>query len=137
MNEKESIDYDAATSEFLPFSGLNIEAIWGDRVEDCLDKIILKFEKESLVIQAKPEDDSIHLFRLSNAEIDGVLESPEPVPDILSQYIGQKFAWGWVTVNQQNYMDGVVLSFNDITPKVLLNVMASSLYMFEIRETND
>src|SRR5436190_10312480 len=102
MNEKQIINYDAATSEFLPFAGLKIEEIWGDRILDSLDKIILKFEKECLVIQAEPEHDTIRLFRRSNAEIDGVLESPEPGPDILNQYIGQKFAWGWITVNQQN-----------------------------------
>ena len=36
---------------------------------------------------------------------------------------------GSITINQQNYLDGVLLSFDDIRPDIALNVMASSIYV--------
>jgi len=137
MNEELYDSYVTATSTFLAFNGLYIESIWNEEVEGCLDKVILKFEKESLVIKAVPDDDSVQLFKVSNSEAGQLLQFAEPAVGVWSKFIGQKFGWGWITVNQQNYLDGVLLSFNEIVPNVLLNVMASSLYVFEIREIDD
>jgi hypothetical protein len=41
--------------------------------------------------------------------------------------IGQAFGWGWITINQQDALDGILLSFDGIIPLVMLNVIASSI----------
>lgn len=137
MNENPFVGYLKATSTFLSFEGLCIESVWCERVDDCLEKIILKFETESLVIKAVADDDTVQLLRVPNAELAEVLQHAEPAPRVFSKYVGQEFGWGWIAVNQQNYLDGVLLSFNDIVPNLLLSVIASSLHVFEIREIND
>jgi hypothetical protein len=43
------------------------------------------------------------------------------------RFIGEVFGWGWITINQQDALDGILLSFDGITPQVMLNVMASSI----------
>ena len=43
-------------------------------------------------------------------------------------FIGKVFGWGWITLNQQGYCDGVLLSFEQVVfPEVALNVIASSI----------
>jgi len=39
----------------------------------------------------------------------------------------KSFGWGWLTINQQGYIDGDMLSFAGITPRLLITVVASSL----------
>ncbi len=41
--------------------------------------------------------------------------------------IGKAFGWGWLTLNQQGYCDGALLSFGDLNPRILLQVIASSI----------
>ena|SRR6185437_13010786 len=48
--------------------------------------------------------------------------------------IGQPFGWGWLTMNKQGYMDGLLLGFGeDIEPKIILNVVASEIKVGTIR----
>jgi hypothetical protein len=42
-------------------------------------------------------------------------------------FIGEPFGWGWITINQQDALDGILISFAGITPQLMLNVMASSI----------
>lgn len=49
-----------------------------------------------------------------------------------SDVIGKQFGWGWVTVNQQGYLDGVLLSLNGIVPEILINVVASEIKVRKI-----
>ena len=125
--------YDLFTSEFLPLSEMELRSVWYVRVEGDLDQIILAFESESLVVKAEIDYDTIQLSRIPNSAIEQET-SAEPVEGVWSKYIGQKFCWGWVTINQQNYLDGVMLSFTGIYPNILLNVIASSIKVFEISE---
>jgi hypothetical protein len=137
MNENPFVGYANATSTFLSFGGLCIESVWCERVDDCLEKIMLKFETEALVIKAVADDDSVQLFRVPNGELAQLLQHAEPPPCVFAKYVGQEFGWGWIAVNQQNYLDGVLLSFNGIVPNLLLNVIASSLHVFEVCDAND
>ena len=137
MDDNLYSSYETASSTFLPFSGLSINSVWYLSVEDCLATVILKFENECLIIKANAEDDSIQLSRASRPAIDQILQSANPAEGVWSKYVGQKFGWGWIAINQQNYFDAVLLSFNDIVPNLLLNVIASSLHVFEISEVSD
>ena len=124
-------NYDLFTSEFLPFSEKEFRSVWYVWVEGCLGKIILSFENESLAIKAEIDDDTISLSRIPNSAIDQETNAIR-VEGVWSKYFGQKFGWGWITINQQNYLDGVMLSFTNIDPDILLNVAASSINVFEI-----
>lgn len=126
-------NYDLFTSEFLPLSEMEFRSVWYVWVEGNLDKIILSFENESLVIKAEIDDDTVRLSRIQNSEIAKETNAVR-VDGIWSKYIGQKFCWGWVTINQQNYLDGIMLSFTGIYPNLLLNVIASSIKVFEVSE---
>jgi len=129
-------NYDSVTSEFLPFGGMELNSVAYIHSDGCLDRIILFFDDESLVIQAERDYDTVQLSRVPNSEIVSLSDLSEP-HDIWSKYIGQKFSWGWVMINQQNYLDGIILSFGSIAPNVLLNVAASSIYVFELSEITD
>lgn len=57
-----------------------------------------------------------------------VLAASEP----WQKLIGKECGWTWVTINQQGYRDGVLLSFSGIVPSVMLHVIASSIEVFRI-----
>jgi hypothetical protein len=95
--------------------------------EGTLDRIVFGFGQVSLVVVADENDDSIEV---TTADTDGLQDSggvdgsrSEPWREL----IGKPFGWGWVTVNQQGYCDGLLLSFGGIVPQVALNVIASSI----------
>lgn len=98
------------------------------RVTDdgCLVRITLRFDRSFLKIAARSDDDAIELEagELAVVPTQGAdASASEPWKDL----IGKHFGWGWVTINQQGYCDGVLLSFDGIIPQVLLNVVASSI----------
>ena len=111
-----------------------LRAVWRVYFEQSLDKIILKFDHDSLSIEAVSDDDTITLQIISNTNlnledaIDGSLSEP------WNTFIGQSFGWGWITINQQEAVDGVLLSFRGIVPQIILNVMASSIKENKIKK---
>jgi Family of unknown function (DUF6334) len=92
--------------------------------EGSLDEIIFDFGSVSMVVAADEEDDSIDIAISEGNRPKGVDASRQ---EPWSELIGKPFGWGWLTINQQGYCDGILLSFGDIRPQVLLNVMASSI----------
>ena len=113
--------------EFHRINGHALRAVWHVYSDQCLDKIILEFDQDCLIAEAEPADDTI-VFRsgsksaLSRDQWQDASNS-EPWRDL----IGRAFGWGWVTINQQDFLDGILLSFDGITPQVMLNVIASSI----------
>ncbi len=115
----------------LEFHGINeqpLRAVWRVYTDDCLDKIILEFDQVSLVAKAQQDDDTIVFHLLNNNERDllGCVDASHSAP--WSDFIGKRFGWGWVIINQQDALDGILLSFDGITPQLMLIVMASSIY---------
>jgi hypothetical protein len=49
-----------------------------------------------------------------------------------SRFLNEECGWTWLAVNQQGYWDSILLSFEAVVPNILLNVMASSIYVFTI-----
>jgi len=104
--------------------------------DKCRETLALAFTTKTLLFTANPEDDSISvrsedtpfLSTSSWARIDG----KKPWKSLL----GAEFGWGWVTINQQGYCDGVLLSFNGLSPTILLCVMGSSITVHQIVEEN-
>jgi hypothetical protein len=78
-------------------------------------------------MEAEPYDDTIkfHLISNNDRNTDGWIDASQSKP--WSSFIGKTFGWGWITINQQDALDGILLSFDGIIPEVMLNVIASSI----------
>lgn len=127
---EELLPYPDLDSLLLEFEGINrqvLRAVWRVYTEASLGKIVLGFDQDSLVVEAEPYDDTITIHLISNNDrnTDGWIDASHSKP--WSNFIGQTFGWGWITINQQGYLDGILLSFDGIIPQVMLNVMASSI----------
>lgn len=85
------------------------------------------FEHNSLMVEAQPDDDSIMIHVINNNDRDTTGWIDTSHSEVWRDFIGEPFGWGWITINQQDFLDGVLLSFDGITPQVMLNVMASSI----------
>jgi hypothetical protein len=120
-------DYQSGLLEFHKIAGHSLRRVWRCYVEKCLDRIVLEFDRESLVLQAEPEDDTM-VFSVTANDDRGTADWLDASDDALWRgFIGQAFGWGWITINQQDALDGVLLSFNGIRPRIILNVVASSI----------
>ena len=114
----------------LEFHGINghlLRAVWRVYKQESLDKIVLGFDQDSLVVEAEPDDDTIvfHLISNNDRNKDDWIDASHS--ELWSSFIGETFGWGWITINQQDALDGILLSFGGIRPQVMLNVIASSI----------
>lgn len=101
-------------------------------VEACRDEIVLDFGDSYLSFVVEPEFDTIACqfqnkpFRSTRGFRRVGSESP------WVRFLDKEGGWTWLAVNQQGYWDTVLISFDSVVPNVLLNVMASSLFVFDI-----
>ena len=119
-------------SAFHDVNGLVLKAVGFQVHENSLTGITFDFGMKILIVKADGEDDTVEFWstdsRLSDRPQEKVASDVRP----WGALIGQEFGWGWVTVNQQGYMDGIVLSFAGIIPRILITVVASSLKVSQI-----
>jgi hypothetical protein len=125
---------------FTHFSALQeligepLRAVWHIASQGCLDQVILDLGPIALVVSADP-DDSIDFRCMKTSDpvrTDSVDASHH---QCWQSSIGVPFGWAWVTVNQQGYCDGLLLSFGDIVPQVVMNVIASEIRLRRISMT--
>jgi hypothetical protein len=90
--------------------------------EESITVIRLDFGSKALIIEAE-EDDTVTISIRDGLPQDGEINNQQQWIDL----IGKPMGWGWVTVNQQGYLDGVLLSFDGVIPQLLITVVASSL----------
>src|SRR5437870_2731098 len=104
-----------------------LRAVYERETDQCTERLVLLFAKKSLVFEANEDDDTFSVSCKNSSTFNGrsLLKKSDSV--IWQSLIGKSFGWGWVTVNQQGYCDGALLSFAGITPVVLLEVVASSI----------
>ena len=95
--------------------------------EGSLDKLIFNFGQISLIVTADENDDSIDIAAAGTTEPPHVVGVDKSQLHPWNNIIGKPFGWGWVTVNQQGYCDGLLLGFGGIFPQIVLNVIASSI----------
>jgi Family of unknown function (DUF6334) len=111
-------------SSFHDVAGLSLRAVQQLSSDGSHSAIAFHFESKTLLIEASPEDDTVILSvpdRHDERREDVISQQP------WDQFIGREFGWGWVTINQQGYLDGVLLSFSGITPQIVITAVASSL----------
>jgi hypothetical protein len=110
-----------------------LQAVHEEWLDGCRSRLILSFAGESLILKAVEEDDTIEV---------SVAESMLPDSNFLAvsnemawkSLVGKEFGWGWATINQQGYCDGILLSFDNVVPRIVVNVSASSLDVFSIAD---
>lgn len=110
----------------------SLKAVWELFTQGCLERLILDFGSISLVAVADKDDDSIDLELTSAGDFHNAERVDASQTEPWKSFIGKPFGWGWITVNQQGYCDGLLLSFEGIVPQLVLNVVASSIKVARI-----
>jgi hypothetical protein len=93
--------------------------------DSCLTRIVFAFERNTLTVAANAEDDNVALSVTNPSGRLPPHDASDREPWV--SIIRELFRWGWRTLNQQGYCDGVLLSFRRIIPRFVLTVEASSL----------
>jgi|GEM_PF-1787142 hypothetical protein len=114
-----------------------LKAVWYLWVDESLDKLVFEFDEGLLFIEAEVDFDTITCRFVDINGFESIPGLVKPASKLWDDFIGKPFGWGWIAVNQQNYLDGVLLSFDGICPNILLNVMASSITVNPIRQTSE
>lgn len=97
--------------------------------DGCLEALALVFTTKVLTFKANEDDDTITIRSGGAKEFGARRSFRKSRSPVWKSFIGKSFGWGWITVNQQGYCDGALLSFDGLTPGVLLEVVASSIKM--------
>ena len=103
----------------------------------CREALSLEFTTKRLLFTANPDDDTIDVrcedIPSANSSAWKPLSAKEPWKSL----IGSAFGWGWIAVNQQGYCDGIILSFDDILPTIMLYVLGSSITVRRLVDGED
>lgn len=119
-------------SAFHEISDKPLRAIWHVSEYSCLDRVILDFGLVSLIVAAISDDDSIDFTIWKTVDLLTMPRQDVSQSAFWKESVGRPFGWGWVTVNQQGYCDGLLISFGGIEPQIVMNVMASSIKLRRI-----
>ena len=112
---------------FREIQDLELQGVLEIREHDELVSIEFDFGISQLTLRANQDDDSLEIsVGRSDPPPTNPTENLNP-PCLWKETVGRKFGWGWVTINQQGYLDGVLLSFDGFIPGIIVNVVASSL----------
>ena len=134
MNEQMKAAGESLRSALQPFheaQGKRLTAVFQTSSDEG-EEMLLAFGAEGLVFQCDADTDLMTLRW-------GALSDPSEADDLTddpawSKYIGKEFFWGWITINQQGYADGMLLSFDGVVPEIGLNVVASEFEILDIRQ---
>lgn len=111
------------------FDGLGcreMSAVWSRHECGSLTEIVLNFGGLFLAATAEEDYDTLRIEVRTEQSLTGFTHISATAP--WDRYLGQPFSWGWLTLDQQGYPDGVLLGFgDDIYPKIILNVIASEI----------
>lgn len=116
---------------FLQAQGRQLTAVLSNDTGEG-EEILLAFGADALIFRCNEDSDAIAV-------------SFEPIPDLedaddlttelaWSRFIGKELSTGWLTLNQQGYTDGALLSFDGVVPEIGLNVVAAAFEVLEVRQ---
>jgi Family of unknown function (DUF6334) len=97
-------------SPFGEIGCVPLKAVRESYVFEMVSRLAFDFGHATLLIEAIADDDTVAISTSipSTAEEGATdVSGREPWRDL----IAKEFGWGWVTINQQGYLDGVLLSF--------------------------
>jgi len=110
-------------SVFHEVDGALLKTVRQMITEESITAISLDFGSKALMIEAEEDDDTVTISIRDGLPQGDEINNQQPWIDL----IGKPMGWGWVMVNQQGYLDGVLLSFGGVIPQLLITVVASSL----------
>jgi hypothetical protein len=98
----------------------------------CRDEIVLDLGEGGLRIGVDINYDTL-LFRFQSRPFKPTgrwvsLRNSEP----WKKHVGQECGWTWLAVNQQGYLDTMLISFDGIEPSIMLQAIASSIEVFAV-----
>jgi hypothetical protein len=114
-------------SIFHDVNGLTLEFVRRSETDGLRDRIILAFRSKNLILQAVEDDDTVEFWTSVSFDADATNGQNVSHLHPWKELIGREFGWSWVAINQQGYLDGVLLSFAGIEPRVFVTAVASSL----------
>jgi hypothetical protein len=109
---------------FRKVHGCLLKAVWEATSYDEVDSIQLDFDFCVLGLTVDPDNDTIQLA-VTAARVKPCRDASRLLP--WSQQIGKPFGWGWVSINQQGYLDSVSLGFDSVTPQLTVTAIGSAL----------
>ena len=124
MNYQEYVDLFYALSSAEPES---LQAVYEKVTDESRETLVLQFTTKSLLFCANPDDDTISVCCGDSAVLNTPAWTRVDAKKPWKSLIGSVFGWGWITINQQGYCDGVLLSFNGVLPTIMLCVIASAI----------
>jgi len=87
--------------------------------------MVLDFGETCLIITANEEEDSLEVRAAQRPDTADFVDVSECEP--WTRFVGKKFGWGWLTINQLGAWDGLMLGFEAAAPQIMLHVADSSI----------
>jgi hypothetical protein len=112
-------------SVFQAISNLPLTSVSEKSSEGRLEEMALGFGETYLMITANEEEDSLEVRAAQGADTDGFVNVSESEP--WTRFVGKRFGWGWLTINQLGAWDGLILGFEAAAPQVMLHVRDSAI----------
>ena len=106
--------------EFCRVEGQVLKSVCLMHEDGVLRGIVFHFGQCSLTVKANADDDTAEISLGDGFALDKTIGTDATNAQPWANVIGEPFGWGWVTVNEQGYCDGVLLSFRGITAQILL-----------------
>jgi hypothetical protein len=106
--------------------------VYERETDGSVDGLALVFTHRVLLFEADGEDDTISVRwkPISRFRSDG-LKSVRSAK-VWRSLLQKSFGWGWLTINEQGYCDGALLSFDGIRPCLCLEVIGSSIKIGQV-----
>src|SRR5688572_30472593 len=97
--------------EFFLVEGHPLNRVWQEYQNSNVRLLMLDFGAQSLLITSISADGTIRFRTSPKEEVDrkDYKDISETRPWV--EFLGGEFGWGWITLNQQGYWDGLLLSF--------------------------
>ena len=119
-------------SIFHEVNGYALKSVSVETSEDLLTGIAFNFGSKSLIVNVNSDDDTVEFACIDSLQLAYPPENDKSKASPWKEILGQEFGWGWVVINQQGYLDGIILSFGGITPQFLITAVASALKINDI-----
>ena len=132
VNSENANTFFPRLSVFQAISNLSLVSVSEKSSGGHREEMVLDFGQTLVVITANEEEDSLELRAAQETETSGLENVSESEP--WNKFIGKKFGWGWLTINQLGSWDGLVLGFEAAAPQIMLHVVDSSIRIGVIGE---
>jgi len=96
--------------------------------DTCRTEVVLQMEDSYLLVRVDEDTDALD-YEFSSGEF---FPGPNHQPASWKNQLGSECDWTWTAVNQQGYMDSILLSFDGVVPTVLLHGIATSIEVLSI-----